>query len=95
MFGRPSLSAILCPERIGEMDACFDEIVADAMALPEQERVLLARELIASLDEELNPDVEELWPAEAERRLEELRSGKVQGVPAEEAFARVRKSLHR
>ncbi|MBI1814480.1 MAG: addiction module protein [Deltaproteobacteria bacterium] len=34
------------------------------MELPEQERVRLARELIASLDEEINPDVEALWLAE-------------------------------
>ena len=77
------------------MDARFEEIVASAMELPEQERVRLARELIASLEEEVDPDVEALWLAEAERRLEELRSGKAHGVPAEEAFARVRKALRR
>lgn len=77
------------------MDARFEEIVVSALELPEQERVHLARELIASLDEDVDPDVEALWLAEAERRLEELRSGKTQGVPAEEAFARVRKALRR
>ena len=77
------------------MDARFEEIVASAMELPEQERVRLARELIASLDEEIDPDVEGLWLAEAERRLEELRSGKTRGMPAEEAFARARNALRR
>jgi len=65
------------------MDARFEEIVASAMELPEQQRVGLARELIASLDDEIDPDVEALWLAEAERRLEDLRSGKSSGVPAE------------
>lgn len=77
------------------MDTFFEKVVASAMKLSEPERVLLARELIASLEEELEPDVEALWLAEAERRLEELRSGKVQGVPATEVFARARKALGR
>jgi len=77
------------------MDARFEDIMATAMKLPERERVLLAQELIASLDEEIEPDVEALWLAEAERRLEELRSGKTEGVPAEEAFARARNALRR
>lgn len=77
------------------MDASFADIVANAMKLPDHERVRLARELIASLDEEIEADVEELWLAEAERRLEELRSGKTRGVPAEEAFAKVRNALRR
>ena len=77
------------------MDALFDDVVANAMKLPEQERARLARELIASLDAEIEPDVEALWLDEAERRLKELRSGKAQGVPAEEAFARARRALRR
>jgi len=77
------------------MDARFEDIMATAMKLPERERVRLAQELIASLDEEIEPDVEALWLAEAERRLEELRSGKTEGVPAEEAFARARNALRR
>jgi len=77
------------------MDAGFEEIMATAMKLPERERVRLAQELIASLDEEIEPDVEALWLAEAERRLEELRSGKTKGVLAEEAFARARNALRR
>ncbi len=77
------------------MDARFEDIMATAMKLPERERVRLAQELIASLDEVIEPDVEALWLAEAERRLEELRSGKTKGVPAEEAFARARNALRR
>ena len=77
------------------MDARFEDIVASAMKLPECERVRLAQELIASLEDEIEPGVEELWLAEAERRLQELRSGKTQGVPAEEAFAKARNALRR
>ena len=77
------------------MDARFEEIVASALKLPERERVRLAQDLIASLDQDVDPDVEALWLAEAERRLDELRSGKVRGVPADEAFARARNALRK
>ncbi len=77
------------------MDTPFDEIVASAMKLSDKERARLAQELIASLDAEIEPDVEGLWLAEAERRLEELRSGKTHGVPAKEAFAKARRALRR
>jgi len=38
-------------------------------------------------------DVEELWLIEAKRRLQELHSGKVVGVEAEEAFRVMREEL--
>jgi len=41
-----------------------------------------------SLDEPSVSEVERLWLDEAERRLDECRAGKVQGVPANEVFQR-------
>jgi hypothetical protein len=46
-----------------------------------------------SLNEEIEIDTEALWFAEAERRLEELRCGKVQGIESEEAFRTAREVL--
>lgn len=77
------------------MEARFEDIVASALKLPEQQRVRLAQDLIASLDKDIEPNVEALWLAEAERRLDELRSGKARGVPADEAFARARDALRK
>ena len=77
------------------MDVRFDDIVADAMKLPLRDRVRLAQRLVSSLDEEADENVEELWLAEAERRLDELRSGSAQRVPADEAFAKARAALRR
>ena len=77
------------------MDVRFEDIVANAMKLTMRERVRLAQQLVSSLDEETDAEVEELWLAEAERRLEELRSGKTHGVPAAEAFAKARDALRR
>lgn len=64
------------------------EIEAEALKLPSHERARLAEVLIGSLDEE--DEIAQAWADEAERRYEELRSGAVESVPAEEVFARIR-----
>jgi len=64
------------------------DIEAAALQLPDHERARLAEMLIASLDED--NEWAEAWADEADRRFEELRSGRVKGIPAEEVFARIR-----
>lgn len=77
------------------MATSYDEIIADAMKLPLKDRVRLAQQLASSLDDEVETGVEALWLAEAERRLEELRTGKVEGIDSDEAFRNARKALER
>ena len=77
------------------MDTSFDEIVADVMRLPLRDRVRLAQRLVSSLDDQVETDVEALWAAEAERRLEELRTGRVKGINAAEAFRKAHEALER
>jgi putative addiction module component (TIGR02574 family) len=67
------------------------EIEAEALKLPSHERARLAEVLIASLDAE--DELTRAWADEAERRFEELRSGAVEAVPAEEVFTRIRSRL--
>lgn len=66
------------------------EIEARALTLPRHERARLAQSLIASLDEE--DEAERAWTAEAARRDEELRSGRVSVIPASQVFADARKA---
>ena len=77
------------------MSSNLDQLTADAMKLPLRDRVQLAQRLVSTLDDEVESDTEALWFAEAERRLEELRSGKVQGIPAEDVFRNAREALKR
>jgi putative addiction module component (TIGR02574 family) len=77
------------------MSTRFDEIEADAMKLPLKERVRLAQRLASSLDDEIETGVEALWFAEAERRLQELCTGNVEGIDSDEAFLKARKALDR
>ena len=72
------------------MPITLDEIVEETKHWP-PERV---GELVDRLTEDLHtsaPEIEAAWKTEIHRRIEEIESGKVQGVPLEESLARARK----
>jgi len=75
------------------MSSSLDRLTADAMKLSLRDRVQLAQRLVSTIDDEVETDTEALWFAEAERRLEELRSGEVQGINSEDAFRTAREAL--
>ncbi len=77
------------------MSSNLDQLTADAMKLPLRDRVQLAQRLVATLDDEVETGTEELWFAEAERRFEELRTGKVEGVDSDKAFRTAREAFKR
>lgn len=57
------------------------ELLQKALSLPDDERAELAGSLIASLDTNIDPDVDAAWQAEIARRADEVRSGAVTTVP--------------
>jgi len=69
------------------------ELESKALKLPPKERARLAERLIPSLDQETDPGAQELWLREAERRLDELESGDVSGVPADRVVEKARSTL--
>lgn len=77
------------------MNTTFEEIAAGAMRLPPRDRVKLAQRLVSTLDPRAENDVEGVWLVEAERRLEELRTGEATGIDASEAFRKAREALKR
>jgi putative addiction module component (TIGR02574 family) len=63
----------------------------EALSLPQPARALLAQELLESLEENTDQrEIDALWAAEAERRLDEIKSGKVKCIPGEVVMRRVR-----
>lgn len=64
-----------------------------ASRLPDTERAELALSLIESLDGPADPDVEEAWRVEVERRIAQIERGEVQLIPGDEVFARLRRRL--
>ena len=77
------------------MNTRIDEIAADAMKLSPRDRVKLAQRLVSSLDDLVETNVEALWSTEAERRLKELRTGRVKGIDAAGAFRKAHEALKR
>ena len=57
---------------------------------PVEDRIMMANAIIESLNG-IDPDVDAAWGAVARRRMRELRSGKVHGVPVSAVFSRARK----
>jgi putative addiction module component (TIGR02574 family) len=69
------------------------ELSQRARALSPQDRARLAEELLASLEGEVEPEDDAASDAELLRRIAEVDSGAVRWLPADEVFARVRRSL--
>ena len=67
-----------------------DELKRAAMHLDPTERASLARELLVSLDDLSEPEVERLWLEEAERRRLLVEAGETRLVPMDEVFAQAR-----
>jgi hypothetical protein len=75
----------------GRCDAMtIDELRREALGLDLSSRARLAHELISSLDDLSEAEIEQLWLEESQRRLDEVASGAVESVSVEEALAKAR-----
>ncbi len=75
------------------MSSKVEKLAIELLGLPASARAELARKLIASLEDTDDGDVDALWLEEAERRLSEIREGKVHGEPAEQVLSQIRGKL--
>ena len=67
------------------MSPDVSELLKKALALPPEARAALAGSPLESLDDTVDPSVEESWKHEIARRIEELDSGKAKPIPWAEA----------
>lgn len=72
------------------MSSLLQEVASKAHNLSPSERAELAHELIVSLDDVRDKELEMAWDTEIERRIEEIKSGRAKGRPAEEILAEIR-----
>lgn len=70
------------------MSMNLEVLEAEALHLPPAERARLVERLIASLD--ADPEVEEAWAAEVERRQAQIDSGEVSLLSGPEVLARLK-----
>lgn len=67
-----------------------DKLLKKALVLPIQEKSELIDELIKSLDKP-DPEIDELWKAEAEDRIDAHNDGKLSSVTVQEAISKYKK----
>lgn len=73
--------------------ATTDEIFQDAVALPPDVRTELTERLIASLADDVSPEITSAQLAEVRRRIAQVESGVAALIPGDEVLARVRSLL--
>lgn len=73
----------------------LDQIVEEAQQWPADVVAELVDRLMVAKHGGLDPTVDAAWRSEARRRLAELESGQVRGVPLEESLAKARAILGR
>ena len=72
-----------------------EQLAEQAMNLPTESRARLADLLVESLDVDELRQFDQLWVVEAKRRRDEVRSGRVEAIPGEEALQSVRDVVRR
>jgi hypothetical protein len=77
------------------MTTLVEELSARAKTLSVQDRARLAEELLASLDQEPDSEVDAAWDREIQRRLAEVESGAVTLVRSEDVHAEARRLIRR
>ena len=69
---------------------CAERLVDEAIELPVEQRIFVVDSLLRTLNP-VDDDIETAWGVVAERRLDDLLSERVQGIPAEEVFEKARR----
>jgi putative addiction module component (TIGR02574 family) len=64
------------------------ELFNEAVSLPVEMRTQLVEKLLLSLNPS-QKEIDKLWAKEAERRVEEIRSGKVKTISGEKVFKKI------
>ncbi|OGQ70282.1 MAG: addiction module component CHP02574 family protein [Deltaproteobacteria bacterium RIFCSPLOWO2_12_55_13] len=77
------------------MGTTVEQLAKQAMTLSTESRARLADLLVESLDSEELGRIDQMWITEAKRRRDEVRAGRVETIPGEEALRKVRDALKR
>jgi putative addiction module component (TIGR02574 family) len=71
-----------------------EDIIQQAASLPVEERIIVVDSLLRTLNIP-DTDIDKEWARVAKRRLVEFRSGRVNPVPGDQVFARIRERFGR
>lgn len=73
------------------MPMTLDEIVEETSEMPAEVVAELVDRIMIARHGGIEPSVATAWKTETDRRIAEIESGKVKGVPLEESLARARR----
>ena len=74
-----------------EMQLSVDQIVEETSDWPEDAVADLVDRILRAKYGAVDPSVDNAWHAEIGRRIADLETGKVKGIPLEETLAKARK----
>ena len=77
------------------MHLTLDQIVEETREWPEDVVADLVDRILRAKYRDVAPSVDAAWHDEIQQRVNDIRSGEVQGVPGEEVSARIRKIVGR
>ena len=75
------------------MATSVERLVEQALKLPSEARARLAELLVESLDADELGRIDQSWTAEAKRRRDDVRTGRVEAIPGEQARRKVRDAI--
>ena len=72
-----------------------EELIQEALSLPNATRVFLVEKLIESLESDIDENIQNSWNIEAKNRRDEIRNHTVEPISGEIALAQIRQILER
>lgn len=77
------------------MRGSVEMIVAEAVQLPPDQRLVLAHKILTSIEPEASLETDSAWDSEIRDRIARYDAGNVKSIPASEVFAEVDQRLRR
>ncbi|MBE9260343.1 addiction module protein [Dolichospermum sp. LEGE 00246] len=72
-----------------------EELIQEALSLPNATRVFLVEKLIESLESDIDQNIQKSWNTEAKKRRDEIRNHTVEPISGEIALAQIRQILEK
>jgi putative addiction module component (TIGR02574 family) len=74
-----------------DLSVVAKKVLDQVLQLPANVRVNLLEQLLTSLNLPTQPEIEQLWAEEAEKRIAQIDKGEVKLVPGRKVFSNIRK----
>lgn len=66
------------------------KVISEALSLPPRSRAKLAEQLLESLDDPKQKEIDRLWATEVEDRIDAYERGELKAIPGKEVFRRLK-----